>query len=154
MGVEGELLTQRKDTLVWHLNRLLDDMFEEETCTRGALLDAVKDLEISELDVELCGEDSPRADITSMPLLLRERSLYNEYKSLCVKASENMEKFELLSREQGDLCHRLGESPVTVSFKKAPSTSQLAEIQTNIKKLEEEKVFWVNNDTFLERANK
>ncbi|VDL98612.1 unnamed protein product [Schistocephalus solidus] len=45
IGVEGELLAQRQDTLSWHLGRLLDDMFEEETCTKDALLEAVRDLE-------------------------------------------------------------------------------------------------------------
>lgn len=139
IGVEGELLAQRQDTLSWHLGRLLDDMFEEETCTKDALLEAVRDLElkISELDVGLCEEKS--CDFTSMPLLLRERSLYNEYKSLCVKSSENMKNFELLSRAQENLCRRLGKSPITISFKKAPSTSQLAEIRAKIVALEEEK---------------
>ncbi|VDN37516.1 unnamed protein product [Dibothriocephalus latus] len=140
MGVEGELLTQRQDTLSWHLGRLLDDMFEEETSTRAALLEAIK---ISEFDIGLVEEKSP--DSTSLPLLLRERALYNEYKSLCLKASENMNTFELLSRDQENLCHRLGKSPITVSFKKAPSTTQLTNLRANIKMLEEEKNALVND---------
>ncbi|CAL8076823.1 unnamed protein product [Calicophoron daubneyi] len=139
IGIEGDRLQSRKESLSVYLLTMLDDMYEEELGAKQGIIDSIEGLkrEITELESELEFPHTPFPE--SLSLLATENALYERSKILKERATCVVETFNSLRKEEECLSQRLGEPTTVIVYKHAPNQAQLRSLKTNLDFLISEK---------------
>ncbi|CAH8529340.1 unnamed protein product [Heterobilharzia americana] len=138
MGLEGNNLKLRIDSLSSYLFSMLDEMYNEEILAKQTVIDSIRRLKvkIKELESEL-GMASYVPDSSS--LVMTEKLLYDHFKSLSERSSAVLQRYNSLKQEEEKLCTRLEEIQVPVTFTHVPNSEQLEILKENIDHLTIEK---------------
>ncbi|THD21439.1 Protein regulator of cytokinesis 1 [Fasciola hepatica] len=139
IGIDGARLQARKESLQSYLFTMLDEMYDEEVAAQQTLVKSIKDLEVKvdELETELEFTAAPLGD--SLSLVLKEKALFDRFKSLEERALSITETFNSLRNEEEQLSARLGEPTAVIFFKHVPNQQQMRSLKTNIDYLTMEK---------------
>jgi len=148
IGIDNTTANERKKTVNFQFQNILDRMIKEENDWKSRLLDSLASN--SKLCVKLSremGVDYEEPD-SNLPLLALQ---------VCVKGqAQNLEKMkelrmrEVLSLKSKDeeLCNRISMDPFYISSDVVPTTAQLEQLKDHIRRMEDEK--FTREELFIE----
>ncbi|KAK4471333.1 hypothetical protein MN116_004770 [Schistosoma mekongi] len=138
MGLEGDILKLRIDSLSSYLFSMLDEMHNEEVLAKQTIVDSIRTLKVKirELESEL-GLTSNLSETPS--LVMTEKLFYDHFKALVEKSSTILQRYNFLKEEENKLCTRLNEPSVPVTFIHVPNLEQIEILKENIDHLTVEK---------------
>ena len=142
MGLEEKHRAARRATMKEHLQRLLEEMVQEEQELKRKLAESVQSC-TKELQ-QLCSDLSLSCPQISeqLTLLERERQLRSQVDSMTKEKHSRLKRYKRLAEMEDAICDSLGEETKMVpeqQFKKFPSEEDLAQFRKRIEELEEKK---------------
>ncbi|XP_069782605.1 protein regulator of cytokinesis 1 isoform X2 [Narcine bancroftii] len=139
IGIQEEKRLERMGSVKMYIERLLDEMINEEQLVKEQLKEAIANWQ--EKLQTLCSElllDPYKVDECSTPLHL-EKELRDQVEALCKERNMRMEECEKLLKEDQALCTDLCKTPYYIPTGKIPSLQELEELKTHILNTAKEK---------------
>jgi len=148
IGLDEEKTNERKKTVNFQFQNIMDRMIKEENNFKSRLLDSLESN--SRICVRLSKEMGVNFEEpdSNLPLLSLQVSVKEQAQKLEKMKELRMREVLSLKSKDEDLCHRLCMDPFYISSDVVPTTAQLEQLKDHIRRMEDEK--FLREERFIE----
>jgi len=148
IGLDEEKTNERKKTVNFQFQNIMDRMIKEENDFKSRLLDSLESN--SRICVRLSKEMGVNFEEpdSNLPLLSLQVSVKEQAQKLEKMKELRMREVLSLKSKDEDLCHRLCMDPFYISSDVVPTTAQLEQLKDHIRRMEDEK--FLREERFIE----